>query len=220
MIFRFITDITTFENLFELPTEADTEQVHFSLTAPYLRYLQENVLPKAAKQTKAFAEYFERNFGQNYRSLYEFIEINFDVERVSHRKSHSVIIYPNQLWQSAEGVCEELAIFISCILTNWKIPHSIVIQTWRANNGKTYYVNTFVRTQGGFVFDFNAPEIGKHCEPRNCTLESEKEVVIKASILREIFSGLVDFIVKVSKDKGIETNGLNDEDRNTSTEGL
>lgn len=120
--------LETLNEIFELPTRADRIMVKRPTYDELLANLHEHYQPIAKAQTEKLANFLADNFGKDYESLYYFMRMYFDYRKEDKRKDWSDILkLPNQLWLDGEGDCEDFAMFVSGVLSNWGVSHRLTI---------------------------------------------------------------------------------------------
>ena len=144
-------DVDILHSLFDMPNQGDTIAIKLESYDDFLKGIKKTNQSIAVQQTKKIADYLATNFGKDYKVLYEFMRLTFDYENGNRKAGEftNELKLPNALWQDGFGDCEDLALFISGVLTNWEIGHFILIRTSLKQNMSHLYVST----EGGTIID-------------------------------------------------------------------
>lgn len=144
-------DVDILHTLFEMPNQGDTIAIKLVSYDDFLKGIKKTNQSIAVQQTKKIADYLATNFGKDYKVLYEFMRLTFDYENGNRKAGEFTeeLKLPNALWQDGFGDCEDLALFVSGVLTNWEIGHFIIIRTSLKQNMS----HLFVSTEGGTIID-------------------------------------------------------------------
>ena len=144
-------DVDILHTLFEMPNQGDTIRIKLESYDDFLKVIKETNQLIAVQQTKKIADYLATNFGMDYKVLYEFMRLTFDYENGNRKAGEftNELKLPNALWQDGFGDCEDLALFVSGVLTNWGIGHFIRSGFSPGQNMAHLYVST----EGGTIID-------------------------------------------------------------------
>ena len=116
----------------------------------YLLILKFRFLPLAVRQTKCFADYLTHKTNNDLFTLWYFCRSN--IKYTADEKGYfETIKLPNYMWHnrtSGGGDCEDFALFVSAVLTNWEVPHELIIE--HLDETKAHI---FVQTLDGIIID-------------------------------------------------------------------
>jgi hypothetical protein len=142
--------------------ENDMVKIDRPTYTDYLLILKFRFLPLAVQQTEIFADYLAHKTNKDLFTLWHFLRSN--IKYVADEKGYfETIKLPNYMWhnrKSGGGDCEDFALFVSAVLTNWKVPHELIIE--HLDETKAHI---FVQTLDGIIIDPCNGKFNKQVRP-------------------------------------------------------